>query len=284
MNKRNNIYSLILIAAFAVFFTNCQKDANNTENKSIVIQNTTVSNIIQIRATVKAKIVSNGGSAITEEGACFDTVPNPTVASKAMVADSVTADSFSVRIGDLKPNKLYYVRAYAKNSSGVGYGEEVTFTTHSIKVGDVFQGGTVFYLDASGLSGLIAAHQGLNYASTWGCSGISIPGTMVEIGNGKANTSAITQVCKKSGIAAQWSEQLVYNSFYDWYLPSKDELTEMYKHRDVVVMNNAERWSSSEVDANTAWALSFDAGGIPVPVMRPKTASLGVRPIRSFSY
>jgi len=284
MNKRNSIYSLILISALSLFFTNCQKEANNTENKSIVIQNTTVSGITQIRATVKARIVENGGSPITEQGACFDTVPNPTVTSQIMVADSLTTDSFSVRIGDLKPNKLYYVRAYARNSSGVGYGEELTFTTHGFQIGDAFEGGIIFYLDPTGLSGLIAAPQGLDYASTWGCSGVSIPGTMVEIGKGKANTSAITQGCNKTGIAAQWSEQLVYNSFYDWYLPSKDELNEMFKHRDVVVMNNAERWSSSEVDANTAWALSFDAAGIPVPVMRPKTSSLGVRPIRSFSY
>jgi hypothetical protein len=201
-----------------------------------------------------------------------------------MVVDAITADSFSVRIGDLKPNKMYYTRAYARNSSGVGYGEQVTFTTRGFKIGDVFQGGVIFYLDASGMSGLIAAQQGLNYSSGWGCAGVSIPGTMVEIGTGKTNTSVISKACNKAGIAAQWSEALEYNSFFDWYLPSKDELTEMYKHKDVVVMNTAERWTSSEVDANTAWALSFDPAGTPVPVMRPKTSSLGVRPIRSFSF
>jgi hypothetical protein len=284
MSKKLNIYTLLLIAGLLALFTNCQKQVNNNLNESIKIENTRVSAVIQIRATVRAKITSDGGSPITERGVCFDTVPNPTITSKKQVADSVAADSFLVRLRGLKPNQKYYVKAYARNNNGVGYGEEVSFTTRGIKIGDQFEGGVVFYLEPSGLKGLIAAQQGLDYDTTWGCAGTSAPGTLPEIGTGRANTLAIIKVCKTPGTAAQFADKLDYSSFSDWYLPSKDELTEMFKRRDVVIMNNAERWSSTEVDANTAWALSFDAAGTPVPVIRDKNTPHGVRPIRSFSY
>lgn len=282
MNKRINIYSLIIITTLSIFFTNCQKDTNKPNN-DIKISNTSVSGITQIRATVKAKIVSNGGNQITEQGVCFDTMPNPTISANKMVADSVMGDSFSVRISGLIPNKKYYARPYATNNKGTGYGDEVNFTTKTVKIGDLFEGGIVFYIDATGMHGLIAARQGLDYSSPWGCPGVAVPGTMTEIGTGKANSAAITKVCKTGG-AARWSEQLVHASFFDWYLPSKDELTEMYKRKDIVIMNGAERWTSSEADANTAWALSFDAAGNAVPVLRNKSEVRGVRPIRAFDY
>lgn len=287
MKKKISLYSLFFIASFCILFTNCQKSVSNTTpNEDIKITGASVSDITQIRATIGAKIVSNGGNTITDRGVCFDTVPNPTVASQktAAAADSIFADSFSVRIGKLKPNKTYYVRAYATNSKGTGYSEQVTFTTHSIKIGDLFEGGIVFYIDATGLSGLIAAREGENYSAAWGCPGVSVGNTTTPIGSGQLNTKNILKACSTAGIAARWADLLEKDSFGDWYLPSKDELTEMYKHRNVVILNNAVRWSSSEVDANTAWALSFDVNGNVVPVIKAKTEVLGVRVIRSFSF
>lgn len=285
MKNQIKHYPLFIISALISFcFINCQKDAATVLNDKIVISNTSVSSISQIRATVSAKIVSNGGDEITERGICFDTVAHPTVSSKKMVYDSTKVDSFSVRLSGLIPTKTYYARAYATNSKGTGYGDEVTFTTHGVKIGDLFEGGTVFYVDPTGMHGLIAALQGLNYDTTWGCKGVLINGTSTAIGSGNANSLAIIKGCKSVGTAAQWAEGLQHQSFNDWYLPSKDELLEMFKHRDVVILNDAERWSSSEVDANSAWALSFDATGAPVPVIRDKGLALGVRPIRSFNY
>jgi len=276
-----------MVAFFSILFTNCQKESagiNTTVNQDIKLSNTTVSAITQIRATITATIASNGGNAITERGVCYDTVPNPTVSSTKKTNDTTTVDSFSVRITQLKPNKTYYARAYASNSKGTGYGEEVTFTTHEIKIGDLFEGGIVFHIDATGRHGIVAAREGEDYAAVWGCMGVSAPGTATGIGTGIANTSAIMKACSTAGIAARWTNQLNKDSFGDWYLPSKDELTEMFAHRDVVILNGAMRWSSSEIDANTAWALSFDQSGNPVPVPQDKTAVLGVRAVRSFNF
>lgn len=285
MKNQIKNYSLSIITVLiSVVFVNCQKEAEIVENKNIVISNTKASAITQIRATISAKITSDGGDAITERGVCYDTVPNPTISSTKMKYDSTAADSFAVRISKLKPNKQYYARAYAINSKGVGYSEEVNFTTGTIDIGDLFEGGVVFYVDATGRRGLIAARQGENYASVWGCKGVSVPDTKTEFGSGQTNTKAIMKVCSTAGIASRWSDQLEKDSFGDWYLPSKDELAEMFKHRSVVLLNDAARWSSSQIDANTAWAVSFDATGTPVPVPMDKDSQIGVRAIRAFDF
>jgi len=72
-------------------------------------------------------IVSNGDAPILEKGICYDTNPNPTIAN-SLIIDSLSADSISCLLTGLQSGNTYYARAYAKNSVGVGYGNEVSFT------------------------------------------------------------------------------------------------------------------------------------------------------------
>ncbi len=79
-------------------------------------------------ATTGGDISNAGGAEITKRGVCFSVLPSPTV------DDSVTVDDkgigvYTSLITDLKGNKKYYVRAYATNSVGTAYGNEVSFTT-----------------------------------------------------------------------------------------------------------------------------------------------------------
>lgn len=236
-----------------------------------------ISGITQVRASVHTGM--SNFSYVLEYGVVYSTSPAVTLENGTVVQG--TGDSINLRLTLGHPNTTYYLNTYAKTASGVIYGKEVSFTTHVIKIGDRFEGGIVFYIDSSGLHGLIAAEQGQNYSDRWGCS-ISID-TKTEIGSGKSNTSLISKTCNSGG-AAQWSQNLQYNSFYDWYLPSKDELLQMYSRRDIVVMNNATRWSSSQIDAKTAWAVGIDASGSPVAIATSKNSTAGVRPIRQFNY
>jgi uncharacterized protein (TIGR02145 family) len=59
---------------------------------------------------------------------CWDTVPGPTLAD-SLTIDSTGTGSFTSEIRNLKYNTTYYLRAYATNSAGTGYGEEREFTT-----------------------------------------------------------------------------------------------------------------------------------------------------------
>lgn len=84
-------------------------------------------------ATSGATILSNGGATITVSGICWSTEQNPTVAS-AHSSDGTTSGGFSSSMTGLTPNTLYYVKAYASNNIGTGYGNEISFTTSPITV------------------------------------------------------------------------------------------------------------------------------------------------------
>lgn len=71
--------------------------------------------------------------------------------------------------------------------------------------------------------------------------------------------------------------------FSDWFLPSKDELAEMYTNlhlEGVGGFNSTSYWSSSEITANSVWIMGFHNGAI---VSDPKSATHPVRAIRTFS-
>jgi len=87
-----------------------------------------VTGITTTTATAGGEIISDGGSAITECGVCWSTEGEPTVDGDHM-ATQVTMGEFSVILAGLTQNTTYYIRAYAINEAGTGYGDVITFTT-----------------------------------------------------------------------------------------------------------------------------------------------------------
>ncbi len=81
-------------------------------------------------ATSGGNITTAGGSIITARGVCWSTSPEPLV-SGDHTTDASGTGSFVSSITGLIPNTLYYVRAYATNSSGTAYGFTYSFTTCS---------------------------------------------------------------------------------------------------------------------------------------------------------
>ena len=82
-------------------------------------------------ATSGGVITSNGGADITAKGVCWSTTQNPTI-SDSHTSDGPGSASFTSELTDLTPNTLYYVKAYATNSAGTAYGNQVSFTTTAI--------------------------------------------------------------------------------------------------------------------------------------------------------
>ena len=87
-----------------------------------------VSEITTNSAICGGNITSHGGAEVTERGICWSTLQNPTI-SDLHTTDGSGMDSFVSNITGLVPNTTYYVRAYATNSVGTAYGEEMVFTT-----------------------------------------------------------------------------------------------------------------------------------------------------------
>ena len=147
-----------------------------------------------------------------------------------------------------------------------------------IYVGAEAHGGIVFYYDSIGDYGLVAAMEdliegatdsfGWGYGYGWGCSQTELSGADgTSIGTGYQNTIDIVLGCSETPIAA--SEALAYESegYSDWYLPSYDELLEMYNtigngglEGNIGDFQNFYYWSSSEYNNNAARAVSFSIG------------------------
>lgn len=75
-------------------------------------------------------ITSDGGASITERGVCWNTSANPTYEINiSKTTNGTGTGQFTSDLNDLTPNTSYYVRAYARNSVGINYGNQQTFST-----------------------------------------------------------------------------------------------------------------------------------------------------------
>ena len=87
--------------------------------------------------------------------------------------------------------------------------------------------------------------------------------TGTAIGTGSANIEAIVTSQGDGSYAAQLCRDLTEGGYSDWFLPSKDELNLMYINlyqQGIGGFAEDYYWSSSEDDANLAWAQSFNDG------------------------
>jgi len=94
-------------------------------------------------ATCGGYVNSDGGSEVTERGVCWATTLNPTTIDSHLNNGTGTGE-FSINITGLTANTTYHVRAYAVNSKGTSYGDDVTFktldyTTPTVITGEVIE-------------------------------------------------------------------------------------------------------------------------------------------------
>jgi hypothetical protein len=87
-----------------------------------------IDNIDFTTATVSANVTNDNGYAVTERGVCWGTSANPTTAGSHVSNGSGTG-TYSCQLTDLNRSTVYHVRAYAINSQGTAYGNNVTFST-----------------------------------------------------------------------------------------------------------------------------------------------------------
>lgn len=87
-------------------------------------------NMTSNSATLGGNVTNDGNATVTERGICYSISQNPTTSNSKMAIGTGTG-SFSNTITGLTANTTYYVRAYAINSQGTAYGNEVSFKTSS---------------------------------------------------------------------------------------------------------------------------------------------------------
>ena len=94
---------------------------------------TIATNITSVSATSGGTISADGGAPVTSRGIVWDTNTNPTIVLTTKTTDgAVGVGNFISNLSGLAASTKYYVRAYATNSTGTSYGDEITFTTTSL--------------------------------------------------------------------------------------------------------------------------------------------------------
>ena len=89
-----------------------------------------VTNITETSATSGGNVTDDGGAEITARGVVWNTSQQPTLTSNdGYTTDGPGIGSFTSIITGLNSDTQYYVRAYATNSQGTAYGDQVGFTT-----------------------------------------------------------------------------------------------------------------------------------------------------------
>jgi len=250
-------------------------------------------------ATIGGNILSNGGSAIISRGVCYSSSPNPNITDNIITVTTGTGAYNDFVIG-LDSTTTYYVRAYATNANGIAYGNQATFTSKgNVSIGDFFQGGRVFYILQGGdkdyvpgeQHGLIA--QQFNYYATlpwYGCTSATSVSTTNYIGDGDLNTTAIVSACSTSTTsAASMAQNSTAYGYTDWFLPSKDELFEMFSANSSASLNlttintGAYYWCSTQTNASYAIGTRLTmAGAVSTYGQLSKGGSYYVRIIRKF--
>ncbi len=104
------------------------------------VTTTAVTSITSTTASSGGNVTDAGGSSVYARGVCWNTTAYPTIAN-SHTSDGSGTGSFTSSITGLSPETTYYVRAYATNEDGTGYGSQVSFTTLGPEM-DLLQGAT----------------------------------------------------------------------------------------------------------------------------------------------
>ena len=241
--------------------TNASYTFTVTGNRTLVAQfqnNTAVPtvstnqviNITQTSATGGGKVTSDGGASVTERGVCWSTSHNPTTADSHANSGTAGMGPFSVNMNGLTANTTYYVRAYAINSTGTSYGNEVSFTTSN------GGGGAYEYVDLGLPSGTLWATcnvgatspEDYGYYFAWG---ETTPKDVYDwdsyqySNGGYVNNAAfipyLTKYCNNSNYGYNGftdnlttllpvDDAATVNWGSDWRMPTKEECQELFQN------------------------------------------------------
>lgn len=102
-----------------------------------------------------------------------------------------------------------------------------------IRIGDEAFGGVVFYLESNGRHGLVMTKPTLKFSSAWWPDNAPYVKNVPQetaVGTGQANTARLIGTSKAPYVAGVCNDLILNECYDDWFLPSQDELLEIYKN------------------------------------------------------
>ena len=153
---KNTIYFLCLgLLIFLGVITSCKK------KEVPIVVTSEITEITGTTAMSGGTINNQGSGPIISRGVCWNTTVNPTI-TNSITSDGTGAGSFSSSITGLKGATEYFVRAYATNEAGTGYGTAVSLTT----LGEAPSSMTQQTTDISTTTAILNGNINANYLST----------------------------------------------------------------------------------------------------------------------
>jgi hypothetical protein len=190
----------------------------------------------------------------------------------------------------MKKTSFFYFALFVIGLTAIGCKKEKeeepapsAANTGMFKIGQNYGGGVVFYIDETGMHGLVVDTTNQIGLKAW-CAGTptTTNATSIALGYGDDNSELIVTASGSGNYAASECENLVLNGHDDWFLPSKQELNLLYTQKAAGKINGLDAhfyWSSSETSSTGAWSQSFMNGANS---SAHKSGNYGVCPVRAF--
>ena len=249
---------------------------------TIVTQQSVITDIVKeisttgfkVDVTVNAALGNNQG-----RGICFSTSSNPTVSNTQFSAPTNGSGSFTITVDNIpfgtnffvSPGVTYYLRSYVNIDGQYYYGNQVQFRVCGYTGGS---GGIVFYDKGETTNGwrylesapsYYVHNNDFNFLFLWNnCNPTTfISGLSNSIGTGLENSNILKPLCNFASNAATSARNNQLNGFNDWFLPSLEELKQLYKakYAGVISYNGFYTLISSSQQTNSVnYGVDFSNG------------------------
>jgi len=238
---------------------------SETKNLSFTINNSGEANLVFVT------VDGNRVNLLEDNEKAFSVVQQP---SAGMILPPGNTAAFILRFSPTTENIDYVanvqIESNSETNSVFSFWVKGKCEQRVYKIGDTGPaGGIIFYDAGSVINGWRYLEASLNdFSAQWGPSNTTVGNTGLSIGDGKQNTQRIVARLNQigqTGRAAQLCANLDYNGYKDWFLPSMEELNEMYKSRTLLNMSVLIYWSSSESSSLPdyhAWIRNFSSSSI----------------------
>lgn len=190
---------------------------------------TSITNITATSATSGGTVTSTGGQVVSGLGIVYATHATPSTSDNLVYSGSTSP--FTASMTGLSAYTTYYVRSYASNSVGTGYGPQVTFTTSAVvptititSTSSVSQTGAVISSTVSSNGGSTITSMGVAYATTPNPTTSS--STVPYTGSNTTFTSTLTGLTASTtyyirayainGVGTSYSAQSTFTTEASW--------------------------------------------------------------------
>jgi hypothetical protein len=185
------------------------------------VTTTTLTDVKSMSALGGGNVTNDGGATVTARGICWSTSPNPTIADST-TSNGTGTGAFSSTMRVLDPSVTYYIRAYATNSQGTGYGAQQTIITRAFRIVKINKFDTRVNVP-SAVNDILTSvnNHGFNWLQLYDLStifGSSTLRTALATFISKSRAAGVERIgAIRSLDQTKWNQVLSWNTTHPWY-------------------------------------------------------------------